>query len=160
MDSFEEVYIKMEPIIRKLIFKCRVYKNFDEFKQVAIIALWRAWQSFDHSKCEFEPYAYWQMRYAILDELKKRNRDSTRLVSTEDEKLNFYIEQAEEKHSVLNMDERIEVLLNHCSQHERGLLYALFIEQKTNKEIALELGLSVEAIKKRRQRLINKLKNK
>lgn len=158
MDNFEEIYIKMEPIIRKVIFKCKVYKNFEEFRQVATIALWNACQTFDSSKCEFEPYVYLQMRYAILDELKKSQAYNTRLISTEDEKLNFYIEQAQQQHIESYVDERLEPLMNRCSQQEKQLLYALFIEQRTNNEIALELGLNTEVIKKRRQRLLIKLR--
>lgn len=158
MKNFEQVYIKMEPTIHKVIFKSNVYKNFEEFKQIAAIALWEAWKTYDSSKCEFEPYAYLRMRYAILDELKKRQAYSKRLIATDEDKLHFYLEQATEYNLFIHTDERIELVMNGCSQQERELLSSLFIEQKKSSEIAIELGVSVEVIKKRKQRLIKKLK--
>lgn len=49
-------------------------------------------------------------------------------------------------------------MFKQISDEEKQLLHAIFEEQKTNEEIAKELGISIEALRKRKYRLRKKLK--
>ena len=45
------------------------------------------------------------------------------------------------------------------TKEERDLIYALFFDEKTESEVAKSLGVSQQAIHKRKNRILKKLKN-
>ena len=155
MIQFEQLVHEMEPIIEKLLSKCRIYKNRDEYKQVALIALWKAYVSYDSTKYHFKAYLYNQMRYDIIDALRQNVKKEKRYMPTTDEKITFYIEGRQQ---IIASYPMVEKVIEQLNEEEKQLLYLVYNEQRTNEELARYYEISVEAIKKRKYRLRMKLK--
>ena len=155
MIQFEQLVHEMEPIIEKLLSKCRIYKNRDEYKQVALIALWKAYVSYDSTKYHFKAYLYNQMRYDIIDALRQNGKKEERYMPTTDEKITFYIEGRQQ---IIASYPMVEKVIEQLNEEEKQRLYLVYNEQRTNEELARYYEISVEAIKKRKYRLRMKLK--
>lgn len=57
------------------------------------------------------------------------------------------------------VDERLHNAISRLSDEERLLIRALFFEDKTERDMAVLLGVSPPAIHKRKKRILDKLKN-
>lgn len=50
MQDVEKLISESETIIKKVIYKLKIYRDFDEYMQIGRIALWRALQKYDATK--------------------------------------------------------------------------------------------------------------
>lgn len=153
--EFEQLVMEMNPMIEKVLNNCKIYKNRDEYRQIALIALWKAYSSYDKSKYKFKAYLYNQIRYDVIDALRYYAKREALFVPTTDEILSIHLENTRES---LTSSVILENMFKHISDEEKQLLHAIFEEQKTNEEIAKELSISIEALRKRKYRLRKKLK--
>lgn len=153
--EFEELVVEMKPMIEKILHKCGIYKNQDEYRQIALIALWKAYSSYDKSKYNFKAYLYNQMRYDVIDALRYYAKREEMFIPTADETLHFHLESMKEFPASNTI---LENMFKDLTQEEKQLLHAIFVDQKTNNEIAKEIGISIEAIRKRKYRLRSKLR--
>lgn len=64
--NMEQLIHEFEPMIYHLLHKYGIRDVEGEFYQVAIIALWRAWKSYDPKKGKFSTYAYFSMQKAFF----------------------------------------------------------------------------------------------
>ena len=55
--------------------------------------------------------------------------------------------------------DKLHTALLQLTKEERALIYALFFDEKTESEVAKPLGVSQQAIHKRKNRILKKLKN-
>ena len=154
MLQFEQLLHEMEPTIEKLLNKCGIYKNRDEYKQVARIALWKAFTNYDHTKYHFHAYLYNQMRYDMIDALRQNVKKEQRFISTTDEKSTFYVEDTQQ---IVVSYPKLEWLIDQLNEEEKRLLHLMFNEQRSNEELSVYYGISHESIRKRKYRLRRKL---
>ncbi|MEC1177470.1 sigma-70 family RNA polymerase sigma factor [Metasolibacillus meyeri] len=151
--DFEQCYEQYKALIEKVLHRCNIYGNFDEFRHIAMIALWEATRSYDSEKGGFEAYAYFMMRYQIIAEMRKQNLLQSRMMVMEDEILYACINDVQNPY-------RIELPLawEELTTVERYILHSYYMEQNSDKEIAASLHLKMDTVKKRRQRLLKRLK--
>ncbi|MCM3243817.1 sigma-70 family RNA polymerase sigma factor [Cytobacillus firmus] len=71
MESFEQVAAQYEPMIHQIIRSLSIYKNQEEYFQIALIRLWEAWNLFDHTQGKFLTFAYTIVKQKLIDELRK-----------------------------------------------------------------------------------------
>lgn len=140
----------LSAVIRKL----HIYRDFDHFRQSGRVALWQAWQRFDETKGNFTPYAYRSVYGAMLDELKRETRFSDVHMAAEDDLLEFVGTNplAEVNYGPL------EDILTELSIQERELLVLLYENRISQAACAAHFGISIAGIKKRKERLLQKLK--
>lgn len=155
VDAFEEYLIRYEPMISSIIRKLNIYKNHELYKQAGRIALWKAWTKYDSEKGEFAPYAYRCIYGALLDELKKEKFVKETIHPLEEEKLTFLLEQVMMK-SFQNED--LYVAFEKLTTNERELIHWIFIEGISLQQAATRAGITIPGIKKRRERMLNKLR--
>ena len=155
MKVFEEVLLQYEPMISACIRKLNIYKNHDLYKQAGRIALWKAWVKFDEKKGDFTPFAYRSMYGAMLDELKREKRVEERINPVEDETLSFLIEET--LITCVN-NEELGAALENLTVKERELISWIFVERISLQQAASRAGITIPGIKKRRERLLNKLR--
>ncbi|GAE31329.1 sigma factor [Halalkalibacter hemicellulosilyticus] len=74
--TFAEVAKQYEPLIRGQIKKLNIYRNREEFYQVGLIGLWRAYEQYDQEKGSFSTIALFKVRGCLLDFLRKEARYS------------------------------------------------------------------------------------
>lgn len=158
MKNFEEVLIQFEPMISAAMRSLNIYRDHDQFRQAARIALWRAWSKYEEERGDFAPFAYMSIRGAILDEIKKENRYEEREAPLEVEILNLLANETNVQEDVWS--ERIQLAISELTIAEKQLLSWIFIEGCSLKECAVRAGISVSGIKKRRERILKRLKEK
>lgn len=152
--EFEEMFEKLQPMITAHMRKLNIYKNFEQFRQVANIAIWLAWERYDPQKGDFEPYASKSIRGALLDELKKSIQYEELQIPTEDSQLQMYLDSMEDERNI-NI---LEQLTEEINGIEKKILRAYYFEGNTHKEIANELNMSTAALQKKKSRLLKRLR--
>ncbi len=153
--NFEQCYEQYKPLIQKALYRCRVYGNFDEYRHIAMIALWEATQTYDENKGTFETYAYFMMRYQIIAEMRKQNNHRNRNMLVGDEALQVFIDDG--RNAIVIETPALAILWEELTTDERYILTSYYVLQNSDKEIAQALQLKVETLKKRRQRLLKRL---
>ena len=154
-NSFDEIFFKTKHVVSLAIYKCKIYKNKEHYEQIGYIALWNAYNHFNGVEEEFEPYAYVFVKNAILNELKTMSRYESRHVYLEQSDL---VESHVHQESNQDLTEFLIELLKPLKEEDRQMLLALYVYQYSYEEVAEALGISVHALKKRRDRIMKKLR--
>ena len=158
LEPFDKICEQFEPMITSVLKKAHVYKDFDYYRQCARIALWKAWENYDPKRGDFAPYAYRTMLTSIYTEMAKNNRYTERHTPYEKDELITLTQSQQENKGVADQSEELEELLSRLSEEERQLIKSLYLIGKTYEEIAASEGKTVAALKKRRQRAMDKLR--
>lgn len=154
MQDVEKIIFDNETLIKKVIYKLKIYRDLDEYMQVGRIALWKALQNYDDTKGDFAMFAYMTVKYAIIRALSKANHVSEHELAVEENIIIVNSQQHNFVTSSLEWPEWFEAL----NKDEKFLLIALYEKELSLKEIADKYKLSYETIKKRHQRLLSKLR--
>lgn len=67
------------------------------------------------------------------------------------------------QYDIFNVNEEVENvmnIINHLSEEEKDLITNLLINNKTERELAIKMGISQSAVNKRKKRIIENIKNK
>ena len=96
-------------------------------------------------------YAYSLVRFALIVEMKKISRHEESITLMEDHKMELLANTLAPK--VVNV-----FLMDELTEEEHRLVQKIFIEGWRNEDVAKAEGKTTEAIKKRRQRLLKKLR--
>ncbi|WP_392454340.1 sigma-70 family RNA polymerase sigma factor [Chryseomicrobium aureum] len=146
MPSFEEIAEAYQPMISSILRKTFIYKDHETFRQVAMIALWKASMNYEESKGSFAGYAYRCMYGSVLDELKKSFKD----VPMED---SYFISIEAEA-----VSEQIKLVINSLPLPYQQVLYLSYFHGLTAEEIATAIGLSTAGVKKRKKKALAQLR--
>lgn len=159
MESFEQVLDQYKPMIYSVLKKARVYKNYDYFTHIATIALWDAWRRYDPIVGPFPPYAYRTMLTSIYKEINRENIHTERYISYDKEKLTFLAQYMEKKNAQQPCcSEFLTKLESLLSKEEFELLLDLYHYRYKYEDLTDKYGISVSALKKRRERLVKRLR--
>lgn len=156
MLNFEDVLTQYEPMITACIRQLNIYRDFDQFQQTGRVALWHAWKRFDKQKGDFTPFAYRSIRGAMMDEMKRENRFEQHHMPTEDEMLTNLIEVDDGGGNCGSG--QLQNVIESLTEDDRKLLQWLFVEACSQAECAKRFGISVSGVKKRRERLLQKVR--
>lgn len=158
LTEFDEVLTQYEPMISATIRKLNIYRNFEQFKQVGRIALWQAWTRYEEKQGHFAPYASRYIRGAMLDLLRGENQFETHVVQTEDDLLAMLVEQESEPVFYNTWTDALIEAVEQLPINDQNLIRWIYVEGLTQSECAEKAQISVAGIKKRRERLLNKLR--
>ena len=154
MQSAEQVVVQNEYLVKRAILKLNIYQNYEDYMQIGRIALWQCMADYDEKLGEFEMFAYMRIKYALIRALQRNRKVGEHEVTLEQDDLNFHIDQ--KKHVPLVSS--YPYWFDYLSEEDRKVLILHYFEEKTTEEVAKELGYSYEAMKKRKQRLLIKLR--
>lgn len=154
MQNFETVFEEHEKLINQAMFHLKIYRNFDEFFQLGRIALWEAMVKYDPTKSAFEPFAFTMIKFKMVKEISQSNQISQFESVLEETQFQFAMDEQSATVDEFNEIEWLMLL----PEQDRELLKLAFFEDRTNREVAKILGCTEEAIKKRRQRLMKKVR--
>lgn len=144
MEDFDAVVERMRPIIGSIIRSLNIYKNHEEFFQIGLIALWKAYMAYDPEKGTFETFAYSYIRGSILTELRKLRKT--------DDKETFLDEFAMisipdvESQSFENQFQ-IEDLVEQFPEKLRTFFQLHYVEGRKLTEVAKHFGVSYSTVK-------------
>lgn len=152
--KFEEMLEKLEPMISAHMRKLGIYKDHEQFRQSARVAIWRAWERFDPERGEFEPYASQTIRGALLDELKASYKYDEHFVPTENTEIHEFLHEVKPNQTPFIL----ETLEPFLSKEELSILIAYYIDGYSHEEIARAFGMNAAALQKRKSRIITRLR--
>lgn len=152
--DFNEVYEEFAPIISIVLRKAKVYKNHDYYHHIATIAMWEAFENYDPARGKFEPFVYRCMLTAVIDEMRAENLYGQRMICFEKEKLEFLSNVDVSKERA-----QLDCLMSVLNEEEVELLSAHYIEGYSYREISKKLGVSISALRKRRDRAMKKIRD-
>lgn len=142
--SFEQVASSFHPLIVSMIKRFHIYKDFDEYYQVALIGLWRAHQKFDESKGSFSAYAYTTVRGTILSYLKGNALREERETPAEYDLLALNEDPA----PIVPLEaDTISQYIEHLTPREKIYVIEYLLEGYSYKEIAYKYHVSTGAVK-------------
>ena len=150
MESFEELAVQYEPMIRKMIWTLNIYKNYDEFFQTGLISLWEATLVYDETKGNFPSIAYKYIRGRMLQELTQTNKHDTEMVYPKEE----FWETVEDDHGAGVCEQ--EILLSYCSgsnltDNQTKWVLHTFLSDRSIVEIATLENVSSSTVKQWRK---------
>ncbi|WP_445478054.1 sigma-70 family RNA polymerase sigma factor [Lysinibacillus irui] len=156
--TFEEVLEAVQPMITSIITKLQIYKDFDSYRQIASIAVWKAWLKAQPAKGQFSAFIYSSIKGEILNELSKEKNYLERITVVEDETLHYMLSERERGESQKSPD-YLECILTQLEQGERNIILLYYVAGYNDREIADILDLSIAVSKKRRMRVIKRLRD-
>lgn len=145
-------------MIHKIIRSLHIYKNWEEYYQLALIGLWEARERYHPGKGSFTNYAYTYMKGTLLKEMTRSSREQERTVYPEEEFWDLIKDPA-----AVGAGHSFETrfLLAHCGgltdNQVKWLLYTC-LSDLSIKEIAEREQVSVSAVKAWRKGAREKLR--
>lgn len=92
-----------------------------------------------------------EFKVSSLDQLDNNTALVDKIADDKNQYDTFYVN--EEVENVMN-------IINHLSEEEKDLITNLLINNKTERELAIKMGISQSAVNKRKKRIIENIKNK
>lgn len=158
VNQFEEVLNSYSPMITAVLKKAKVYKNYQYYRHVATVALWEAWNKYNPSRGDFAPYAYRYMLTSIYTEMNLENRHKEHFICYEKEKIDVISQHKNKDLYVGAGDELFGKVLQLLNEEEMIFLYDLYVKGYTYQDLCEKTGVSVVALKKRRNRIMKKIR--
>lgn len=152
--DYEQVLEQYRPMISAIIRDFNIYTDFEDYEQIAMLALWQAIQIYDEERGAFSSIAYTLMKRAVGNALRKNIRVAKQ-VPVESDTLQYLTETTTDENEA---EEWLALIFEHLSPEEQQLAYLYWIEEKPNDELAQLFQISYEGVTKRKYRLLRKLK--
>lgn len=129
--TFEDCLLQYSPMVKSLIKTLRIYKNFEDYYQVGLVALWHAYEHFKEEKGSFSNHAYTTVRGHLLNEMTKENKYEQRfvVVDSHKEEVHYHDEAFLFDHFISHLD-GVSVL-------QKRILVERFYLNKSFNEIAI-----------------------
>lgn len=145
-------------MITAVLKKAKVCKNYQYYRHVATVALWEAWNKYEPLKGDFAPYAYRYMLTSIYTEMNLENRQKEHFICYEKEKIDVISQYKNKDHYVGSGDELFGKILQLLNEDEIIFLYDIYVNGYTYQDLSEKAGVSAEALKKRRNRIMKKIR--
>jgi len=155
--SFEELVKQYKPMIYSIIKKLHISKEYEEYYQLGLIALWEAVETFEENKSSFSSFAYKKIYWKIVSHLRKQLHTKNFECPIAVETLNLITVSLDEQHEFHHI---LEYISTDLTPFQKAWLVGCIYEGKSLKEIAEERGVSVGAVKQWRIKALQKLRNK
>ena len=158
-EIFTEIWYKYRPEMRRFCYaNLKGYK--EEAEDIVERAFYLLWKKMAEDDLPPVPQAwlYKTIDNLIKAEYRRQKKDQKYLTfgSTTCENLRYVVDLDEEMAKEELNQELVNAVNNELTEDEKELIRYLFIEEKSHKEIAEILGISDNAVKQRRFRMIRK----
>lgn len=155
MEEFDKLFHQYEGMIKGMLRRLGIYKNYDDYYQEACIAFWKAYEHYQPEKGTFQTYAYITVKGNLQTLLNKENSYEKR----------FLHKLTEDKSRCFNRFERLEEEYIHslCSgMTDNQLIWVnkYLFEGKTISEIAAEEATTTASVKSWRRQAVAKLRSR
>ncbi|MEB1808926.1 MAG: sigma-70 family RNA polymerase sigma factor [Bacillaceae bacterium] len=152
--SVDEVVECYAPIVRRQLKQLQIHKEYDDYYQIGLIALWEAYKRFDPAKGNFPTFAIHTVRGRLLTELSKEKTYAAKHHVTDE---GFHYNVDERNTSMLEV-EIIDCYIETLSERQQTWVKETILEGKTTSEIAKDYNVSVYTVRSWKKAAIKKLK--
>lgn len=129
----------------------------DEAEELFQESLWKLYKSLGTYRSEY-PFRSWLRRLVITTFLSMKRKDKKSLSIDELSEDGMEIEVDGSYEEEIDLESALKEALSKLPKDARAIIYLRFKEGLTHEEIAKELGISVEAVRKRYSRAIKALR--
>lgn len=140
-DTFEDCVNQYARMIKTIMKKLQIYKNYEEFYQVGQIALWMAYQHYESEKGSFSNYAFLTVRGHLLNELSKTVKYDERNVLFDQQ-----LEEAVYCDEVFLLEDFM-ILLKGISPLQKQILVERFYYHREFSQIAKKLKMNESSVR-------------
>ncbi|MET3193289.1 sigma-70 family RNA polymerase sigma factor [Bacillus sp. OAE603] len=139
--SFEDCLIQYSPMVKSLIKTLRIYKNYEDYYQVGLVALWHAYEHFEEKKGSFSNHAYTTVRGHLLNEMTKQSKYDQRFVVVDSyqEEVHYFDEAF--------LFEQFMSHLDGVSPLQKQILVDRFYLSKSFSEIAIRCNMPEASVR-------------
>ncbi|WP_347550991.1 sigma-70 family RNA polymerase sigma factor [Pseudalkalibacillus hwajinpoensis] len=149
---FQHLASLYAPLMKSQIKKLHLAHDYRTYEQVALIALWESYISFDHEKGSFSAYAYVKVRGKLIDEFRKEMR----LYKQQEYQSDW--EKHEELYFTLHREDDVDEYMKVLTDNQKKWVQQAIVEGMSLKEIACREGVSIGAVKSWRKSTLAKLR--
>lgn len=156
--DFEKVVEEMHPMILSIIKRLNIYKNHEEFYQIALIALWEAYRSYNPTKAKFSTFAYHYIQGYLKTELQRQTRKDDNEHQPDDVGWNQIANQLKEESE--HDEWFLQDLIKQLKPKQQQFIDLHFMKGMKLTEIAEILGVSYPTVKYWRKQALAVLREK
>jgi RNA polymerase sigma factor (sigma-70 family) len=154
LETFDQVFEQYIPMIYHNMKRLKIYKNEEEFFQIGLIALWKAYKKYDQTKGNFSSFAYSYIKGEMINALIKSKKFEDRSIHFDQSYWEHVLTTENDSiPEIVELNEAIQAL----PEKEKTLLIYQYYQGLSLKEIAHLEGVSLTTIKKRKKRALNLL---
>lgn len=139
--TFNECLNQYTPLIKSIIKKLRIYKDYEEYYQIGQIALWYAFENYESKKGSFSNYAYLNINGYLLNALSRESKYNDR---------NVVVSEHNEEKAVTNealLYEEFISNLEGISPLQMQILIDRFYYNKEFSQIASKLNIPESSVR-------------
>ncbi|SDC30427.1 RNA polymerase sigma factor, sigma-70 family [Pelagirhabdus alkalitolerans] len=154
--SFTQLLEDFKPMIYHLLNKYHIRDSDGDYFQELSITLWKASTSYDQARMKFSTYAYQTMQFRLIDLIRKNSK-----MKESEERFKKCL-RAEDMSFVCvdhNLTEWILDIRNCLTKNEWFWFVGEIVEGKRLVDIALEQGVSANAVRHWKRKAIIKIRN-
>lgn len=152
--TFEDCLGQYDRMIKNIMKKLHIFKQFEDYYQIGRIALWSAYNSYNSDKGSFSNYAFITVRGNILNQITKERKYEERFVVVEEHSEDPVFE---EEAFVL---EQFISYLEGISIQQKKILVDRFYYNKKFSEIACELKMEENSVRSSYRYALKRLRDK
>ena len=155
VQEIDEQIAAFEYLILRVITKYRLYQDRDYYLQIGRMAIWQALKDFDDTRGNSEMYVYMRIKFMIVQEFNRQLKVNQYELVTEDEQLHYLGDKLTKP---IQQDSERPSWYANLLENEKRLIELLYYQGYSMKDAALVEGVSYEAMKKRRKKLLTKIR--
>ncbi|EIT83920.1 RNA polymerase factor sigma-70 [Fictibacillus macauensis ZFHKF-1] len=152
--EFETLAEQFEPLIKSQIRKLGVARQFEEYYQIGLIALWQASTRFKEEKGDFGPFAYQTVRGMMLSHLRneRKHQQETTLTAEQADAIS-----APSVSMPSDLEEWSYYLAQLTANQQQWVIKKIIYGMKES-EIAEAAGVTIGAVKSWRRQALTHLR--
>lgn len=154
-EYFEYLVYRYQGFLKSIVLSLASSK--DEAEELFQESLWKLYNSLGTYRSEY-PFKPWLRKLVLTTflNMKRKERKTVSIEELSDKGVEFsFSERSEED---VELESALKEALSRLPKDTRAIIYLRFKEGLTHEEIAKELGMSVEAVRKRFSRALKTLK--
>ncbi|RAK23135.1 DNA-directed RNA polymerase [Anoxybacillus vitaminiphilus] len=155
--AFEELVTAYHPMIISIMKRLHITKEFDEYYQIGLIALWEAYEQFQKEKGNLSSFIYKKIYWKIVSHLRKQLNTKVNECTFTDEMTEILAASPIQREF---SEKQLETMFKDLSPYQRKWLIAYIFQGKNLKQIAFEEGVSIGAVKQWRVKALRKLRRR
>lgn len=154
-EYFEYLIYRYQGFLKSIVLS--LASSRDEAEELFQESLWKLYNSLGTYRSEY-PFKPWLRKIVLTTflSMKRKERKTLSIEELSDKGLELGLTESSEED--IEMESALREALSKLPKDTRAIIYLRFKEGLTHEEIAKELGMSVESVRKRFSRAIKTLK--
>ncbi|MCS7232997.1 MAG: sigma-70 family RNA polymerase sigma factor [Synergistetes bacterium] len=154
-EYFEYLIYRYQGFLKSIVLS--LASSRDEAEELFQESLWKLYNSLGTYRSEY-PFKPWLRKIVLTTflSMKRKERKTLSIEELSDKGLELSLTESSEED--MEMESALREALSKLPKDTRAIIYLRFKEGLTHEEIAKELGMSVESVRKRFSRAIKTLK--